>query len=183
MTKTSQNEFIETIRPQSAAEFAECFRLIPKEKTRAVVLVIENPLEIDESFCESLKSFEIPVILALTSSAAEKLVDSCHLCVAAETAQIGNFSAADALKSGLINKIKEFAEVEAEAFSLAEKISALAPLAIRACLKAVREGFDLPLEEGLKIEIELFAQIFSTADMREGTRAFLEKRKPIFQGE
>ncbi|HEY0050943.1 MAG TPA: enoyl-CoA hydratase-related protein, partial [Pyrinomonadaceae bacterium] len=97
--------------------------------------------------------------------------------------QIGEFSAAEALKSGLINKITNSEEVETEAFALAEKISRLAPLAIRACLKAVAEGSHSSLEEGLKIDIELFSQIFSTADMREGTRAFLEKRKPVFTGE
>ncbi|HEX9962935.1 MAG TPA: enoyl-CoA hydratase-related protein [Pyrinomonadaceae bacterium] len=182
MTEPNQNEFIETIRPQSAAELEDFFRLKRKEKTRVVVLIVENPLELDESFYEPLENSGIPIILALKSSAAAKLVDSCHLCIASKPAQIGKISAADALKSGLINKITDFGEVEAEAFSLAEKISGLAPLAIRACLKAVNEGLNSSLEEGLKIEIELFSQIFSTADMREGTRAFLEKRKPVFQG-
>ncbi|HEX8734733.1 MAG TPA: enoyl-CoA hydratase-related protein [Pyrinomonadaceae bacterium] len=182
MTNTNQNEFIETIRPQSAAGLTETFRLPRKEKTRVVVLIVEDLLEIDESFYASLKNSEIPVILALKSSADEKFVDACHLCVASETARIGNFSAAEALKSGLINKITDFEAVEREAFSLAEKISRLAPLAIRACLKAVTEGLNSSLEEGLKTEIELFSQIFSTNDMREGTRAFLEKRKPVFKG-
>lgn len=180
MTKTTQNEFIATVRPQSGDELAEFFRLIPKEKTRVIVLGVENSLEIEETFYNSLKNSEIPVILVLKTSADEKLVDVCHLCIASENARIGNFSAAEALKSGLINKITNPAE--AEAFSVAEKISALAPLAIRACLKAVTEGLNLPLEEGLKIETELFSQIFSTDDMREGTRAFLEKRKPVFSG-
>jgi hypothetical protein len=182
MLKPNQNEFIETIRPKSAAELDDFFRQKRKEKTRVVVLIVENTPEIDESFYESLENSEIPVILALKSSAAEKLVDSCHLCVASKTARIGKFSAADALKLKLINKITDFEEVEAEAFALAEKISRLAPLAIRACLKAVNEGSNASLEEGLKIEIELFSQIFSTADTREGTRAFLEKRTPIFTG-
>jgi hypothetical protein len=182
MTETNQNEFIETIRPPSGGELAKIFRLIRKEKTRVIVLIIENSLEIDESFYKSLKNSEIPTILALKADVEEKFVDACHLCIASNIARIGEFSAADALKSGLINKAANFAEVETEAFSLAEKISELAPLAIRACLKAVAEGLRLPLEEGLKIESELFAQIFSTADMREGTRAFLEKRKPVFFG-
>ena len=184
MTKTIQNEFIKTIRPSTGEELIENFRLIRKEKVRVIVLVIENAFSIDdENFYESLKHSEIPTILALKAESDENLVDACHLCIASNLAHIGKFSAADALKSGLINKLTDFAEVETEAFSLAEKISRLAPLAIRACLKAVAEGFDLPLEEGLKIESELFAQIFSTADMREGTRAFLEKRAPVFKGE
>ncbi|HEX8367685.1 MAG TPA: enoyl-CoA hydratase-related protein [Pyrinomonadaceae bacterium] len=182
MTETNQNEFIETIRPQSAAELTDFFRMMRKEKTRVVVLIVENSLEIYQSFDESVKNSGIPVILALKFSAGEKLVDACHLCIASPAAQIGELCAADALKSGLINKITHSEEVEAEAFALAAKISELAPLAIRACLKAVTEGLNSSLEEGLKIETELFAQIFSTADMREGTRAFLEKRKPVFSG-
>ncbi|HEX8248762.1 MAG TPA: enoyl-CoA hydratase-related protein [Pyrinomonadaceae bacterium] len=182
MTETNQNEFIAAIRPPSAAELTEFFRLALKEKTRVIVLIVENSPEIDESFYESLKNSEIPVILALKFSAVEKLVDACHLCVAASAAEIGDVSAAAALKSGLINKIANSEQVETEAFALAEKISQLAPLAIRASLKAVTDGLNSSLEEGLKIETDLFSQIFSTADMREGTRAFLEKRKPIFYG-
>jgi enoyl-CoA hydratase len=66
--------------------------------------------------------------------------------------------------------------------ALAQEIMQLAPLAIRACLEAVTRGLQLPLEEGLKLEAELFSSLFSTADMREGTRAFLEKRAPEFKG-
>ncbi|MDQ3800622.1 MAG: enoyl-CoA hydratase-related protein [Acidobacteriota bacterium] len=184
MTEPSRNEFIETIRAESAAEATENLRLMQKEKTRVVVLIVENRLENEgESLYEAVKNVEIPVILALKSSAAERFVDACHLCIASPIARIGEILAADALKWGLINKIADFEAVEDEAFSLAEKISRLAPLAIRACLKAVAEGFDLSLEEGLKIELGLFEQIFSTADMREGTRAFLEKRAPVFTGE
>ena len=182
MTETNRNEFIEIFRPRSAAELADFLRLINTEKIRAVVLVVENSLEVDESISDLLKNFEIPVILALKSSADEKFVDACHLCVAAENTQIGRFSAAEALKSGLINKLTDLENAETEARALAERISELAPLAIRACLKAVTKGFDLPLEEGLKIESGLFSQIFSTEDTREGTQAFLEKRKPVFTG-
>jgi enoyl-CoA hydratase len=58
----------------------------------------------------------------------------------------------------------------------------LAPLAIEACMKAVTEGVELPLEEALVLETELFASMFATEDAREGLAAFLEKREPIFKG-
>lgn len=57
---------------------------------------------------------------------------------------------------------------------MAKDISKLAPLAVRACLKAVTHGLELSLQEGLALEAELFASLFVTDDMREGNLAFLE---------
>jgi enoyl-CoA hydratase/carnithine racemase len=91
-------------------------------------------------------------------------------------------SAEEALDFGLLNRIVPPGRVLEEARSLAHEIEQLSPLSIRACLKAVTEGIELPLEEGLALETELFASLFATEDAREGTRAFLEKRKPLFKG-
>jgi enoyl-CoA hydratase len=92
--------------------------------------------------------------------------------------------AAEALRCGLVNRVVAPEEVANEAESLARAVAeAGAPLAARACLEAVTRGARLPLAEGLKLEAELFARLFSTADAREGTRAFLEKRPPRFKGE
>lgn len=91
-------------------------------------------------------------------------------------------TAQEALSFGLVNAVVEPQQLRAAAEALARDISALAPLAIRACLEAVTRGQDLPLAEGLRLEAELFSRLFSTADMREGTRAFLEKRPPVFKG-
>lgn len=180
MMENNENDFVKIIK---AAETVEKFELFADDKTRAVVLIVEDFFDTkDEEFYKTLESFPVPIILALKNSADEKFIAACHLCIAAETAKVGKFSADEALKKGLINKIAPFDKVEAEALALAEKISQMAPLAVRACLKAVTEGARLSLTEGLKIETNLFAKIFSTADMREGTRAFLEKRRPNFQG-
>jgi enoyl-CoA hydratase len=94
----------------------------------------------------------------------------------------GTIDAEDALRLGLINRVVAAAELLSAAGELAREIAHLAPLAISACLKAVVGGTELPLAEGLALEANLFASLFSTADMREGTRAFLEKRKPVFKG-
>lgn len=91
-------------------------------------------------------------------------------------------TADEALRLGLVNCVVAPGELLPEAEKLADTISQLAPLAVRACLRAVTRGARLPLEEGLRLEVELFAQLFSTADAREGTRAFLEKRAPVFKG-
>jgi enoyl-CoA hydratase len=92
--------------------------------------------------------------------------------------------AEEALRLGLVNRVVEPTEVESEADALARAIcEASAPLAARACLEAVTRGGRLSLEEGLGLEADLFARLFSTSDAREGTRAFLEKRPPRFRGE
>jgi enoyl-CoA hydratase len=94
----------------------------------------------------------------------------------------GSIHAEDALRFGLINRVVAASELLSAAEELAREIAQLAPLAIRACLKAVVGGSEVPLAEGLALEAKLFASLFATEDMREGTRAFLEKRKAVFKG-
>ncbi|HJQ34747.1 MAG TPA: enoyl-CoA hydratase-related protein [Pyrinomonadaceae bacterium] len=92
-------------------------------------------------------------------------------------------SAEEALRLGLVNRVVEEDELLDAAEALADSIiKTAAPLAARACLEAVTRGARLPLDEALRLEAELFAGLFSTEDVREGTRAFLEKRKPVFKG-
>jgi enoyl-CoA hydratase len=92
-------------------------------------------------------------------------------------------SAEEALRLGLVNRVVEADELLDEAEALAAAIAeTAAPLAARACLEAVTRGARLPLDEALRLEAELFAALFSTEDVREGTRAFLEKRPPRFKG-
>jgi enoyl-CoA hydratase len=91
-------------------------------------------------------------------------------------------NANEALHFGLVNHLVPAGELLAQAEALALEIARQAPLAIRACLEAVIRGAELPLAEGLALEANLFASLFATADVREGTSAFLEKRKPVFKG-
>ena len=91
--------------------------------------------------------------------------------------------AEEALRFGLVNRVVEPERLAAEAEALAQSIAeTAAPLAARACLEAVTRGARLPLDDALRLEAELFARLFATEDVREGTRAFLEKRKPSFKG-
>ena len=93
----------------------------------------------------------------------------------------GEITAKRALEFGLVNRIAD-TDVLVAAELLAKDLSKLAPLAIRGCLQAVMRGLELPLAEGLALESEIFASLFDTQDVREGTRAFLEKRTPVFKG-
>lgn len=89
----------------------------------------------------------------------------------------------EALRLGLVNRVAAPERLLDEAEALARDIAGTAaPLAARACLEAVTRGARLPFDEALKLEAELFARLFSTEDVREGTRAFLEKRRPVFKG-
>lgn len=91
-------------------------------------------------------------------------------------------SAQEAERIGLVNRVVPAAELLAECRRLAATLAAQAPLAVRYILDAVHTGADLPLAAGCAYEASLFGLAASTADMREGTRAFLDKRKPSFEG-
>jgi enoyl-CoA hydratase len=92
-------------------------------------------------------------------------------------------NADEALRLGLVNRVAAPERLLDESEALARDIAdTAAPLAARACLEAVTRGARLPFDEALRLEAELFAQLFATEDVREGTRAFLEKRKPVFKG-
>ncbi len=90
--------------------------------------------------------------------------------------------AAQALRLGLVHRVVPRERLLDESRALLAKVLAAGPLAVRATLEAVRRGMDLPLEEALRVEADLFARCFETRDMREGVSAFLEKRPPKFTG-
>ncbi len=91
-------------------------------------------------------------------------------------------TAQEAYRIGLVNLVVPQQDLMAAAESLARKILANAPLAVRFTLEAVNRGSELRLEEGERYEATLFGLCCTTADMKEGTRAFLEKRQAKFSG-
>jgi enoyl-CoA hydratase len=78
--------------------------------------------------------------------------------------------------------VVESSDLLATAEAIAKKIIANAPLAVKYALEAVEHGMEMPQEEGLYLEATLFGLSCATQDMREGTRAFLEKRPAKFEG-
>ena len=91
--------------------------------------------------------------------------------------------AARALQLGIVNKVVPAAELETETMKLADQLANAAPLALRGMIDCVNIGGECGIEEGLEYESVQFGLVFSTQDMREGTAAFLERRKPTFRGE
>jgi enoyl-CoA hydratase len=91
-------------------------------------------------------------------------------------------SAQDAHRLGLVNRVVPAAELMVEARKLAAALASKAPLAIRYILEAVHKGVEMPFPQAQVFEATLFGLVASSEDMREGTAAFLEKRKPAFKG-
>ena len=114
---------------------------------------------------------------------SQRLARLCGKGVAHELILTGEMIAAEeALRIGLVNHVTDPAELLTTAESIARKIIANAPLAVKYAMEAVEHGMEMTQEEGLFLEATLFGLCCATEDMREGTRAFLEKRPPKFQG-
>jgi len=93
-----------------------------------------------------------------------------------------NVEAGEALQIGLVDRVVPGAALMAEARAMAQGLAASAPLAIHAAIEAISRGGEMAFPEAEFLEATLFGLTFATEDMREGTRAFLEKRKAIFRG-
>jgi len=114
---------------------------------------------------------------------SQRLPRLCGKGVAHELILTGEMISADeALRIGLVNRVVDSAELLSAAESIAKKIIANAPVAVKYAMEAIEHGMEMPQEEGLFLEATLFGLCCATEDMREGTRAFIEKRPAKFQG-
>ncbi len=113
----------------------------------------------------------------------QRLARLCGKGVAHELLLSGEMISADeALRVGLVNHVVELPELIPAAEKIAQKIVANAPLAVKYAMEAVEHGMEMTQDEGLFLEATLFGLCCATEDMREGTKAFLEKRPAKFQG-
>jgi enoyl-CoA hydratase len=101
-----------------------------------------------------------------------------ELILTAET-----ITAEEALEIGLVSKVVSGANLTGEAEALAKTIAAKGPIALRFIKEAVNKGLDLTLEQGLRLEADLYFLIHTTADRTEGITAFLKKQPPKFKGQ
>lgn len=91
------------------------------------------------------------------------------------------FSAKEAYEMGLVNKVVPQSELMKEAEEIAKTIASKPQIAVRMGIKAVNMAYETTLSDGLHLEATLFAICCGTEDFKEGTSAFLEKRKPVFK--
>ena len=101
-----------------------------------------------------------------------------ELILTAET-----ITAEEAFEIGLVSKVVGGANLAAEAEALAKAIASKGPIALRFIKEAVNKGLDLTLEQGLRLEADLYFLLHTTADRTEGITAFLQKRPPQFKGQ
>src|SRR5262245_11121764 len=92
-------------------------------------------------------------------------------------------SAVEAHRIGLVNRVVPAADLMTEARALAHQLAKSAPIALRYIINAVNKGYEMPFAEACQYEATLFGLVASTEDMKEGTSAFLEKRKAVFKGQ
>jgi enoyl-CoA hydratase len=113
----------------------------------------------------------------------QRLARLVGLGKAKELILTGDFiSASEAKSIGLVERIACRGEVVLEAKKIAGRVLLRGPLAIANAKRAINEGISLTLKDGLSREAQLFSELFCTQDLKEGSRAFLEKRTPKFIG-
>lgn len=92
------------------------------------------------------------------------------------------FSAEEAMAWGLVNGVVPADQLLDTVLEVAGRIAASAPLSVKALKRVIHGGQDLPLKEGMDLELSHYYELFTTADRREGVGSFNDKRKPAFQG-
>jgi len=113
----------------------------------------------------------------------QRLTRAVGKAKAMELILTGRFlSAQEAHFYGLVNKVVPVEFYLQEALVLAKEIAALSPLAVQLAKEAVNRSFETQLDEGLMFERKNFYLTFASQDQKEGMQAFIEKRKPSFQG-
>jgi len=114
---------------------------------------------------------------------SQRLARLCGNGVSHELCLTGEMiTAEEAQRIGLVNRVYEPAELLPAAETMAKKIIANAPIAVKYTMEAIERGVEMAQQEGLFLEATLFGLSCATEDMREGTKAFLEKRPAGFKG-
>ena len=126
---------------------------------------------------------EIKIGVMPGAGGTQRLTKALGKAKTMELVLTGKFiSAEEALSYQLINKIVPVELYLQEATKLASEIAQMSPLAVQMAKESVKRSFEVPLDEGLHFERKNFYMLFSSEDQKEGMNAFVDKRKPNFQG-
>jgi enoyl-CoA hydratase/carnithine racemase len=126
---------------------------------------------------------EVSLGLLPGAGGTQRLARLVGIGKAKEMILTGNpIDANEANRIGLAERIAPKGEAVAEAKKLAKLVLSRGPIAVANAKKAINDGLDMSVQEGLKVETQLFSELFKTQDMKEGVSAFIEKRKPNFKG-
>jgi len=126
---------------------------------------------------------EVTLGLITGDGGTQRLPRMIPWCKAAELLLMGKIiDAQEAYRIGLVNIVVPPEQVMPTAKEWAQTICNAGPLAVRATKQAMIRGYEMPLEDGLRLEYMLNAYCTTTEDFTEGTTAFVEKRKPVYKG-
>lgn len=185
-TGSEVEEAADTYRPAAAIAGIEC-PTIAAINGDAFGLGLELTLSCDIRLSSSQASFALPQVAGgrIPSDGGTQRLPriigrgkAMELLLTAAT-----ISAEEALKIGLVSRVVPPETLPEEADKLAAMIAAKGPIALRYLKEAVIKGMDMTLEQGLRLEADLYFLLHTTADRTEGITAFLEKRDPNYKGE
>jgi enoyl-CoA hydratase len=126
---------------------------------------------------------EIKIGIMPGAGGTQRLTRAVGKALAMEMVLTGKFiSAEEAMKAGLVNRVVAEELYLDEAVKLAKEITQMSPISIRLAKESVLKAFDSGLQEGLYFERKNFYMCFASEDQKEGMQAFVEKRKPKFEG-
>ncbi|NDC30633.1 MAG: enoyl-CoA hydratase [Bacteroidetes bacterium] len=126
---------------------------------------------------------EIKIGIMPGAGGTQRLTKAVGKALAMEMVLTGKFiSAEEALKAGLVNRVVAEELYLDEAVKLAKEVTQMSPISVRLAKESVLKAFDSGLQEGLYFERKNFYMCFASEDQKEGMNAFVEKRKPKFEG-
>lgn len=154
---------------------------------RALSIGLELALACDIRVCSEVARFGMPetarglVPMGGGTQRLPRAVGRAHALLLLLSGE--EIDAGEAHRIGLISQIVVAGEERSAAMAIARTISARGPIATRFAKEAVRRGTELPLREGLRVELDMTVILQTTADRTEGVQAFIERREPRFTGQ
>jgi len=186
------------LRPQQGMEFMELghrtlrmLETLPKPSVAAINGFalgggVEISMACDMRFCSDVSRFGQPeILIGLIPGwgGTQRLSRLIGIGRAKELIMAGGqIDAQRAYEIGLVNKIFPADQLLEETKKFAKKFTTLPGFALKMAKSAINYGYDLSLDNANRLEVECCAQCFSTDDQKEGMKAFLEKRKPVYKG-